>query len=351
MGPAMQRIRDGVAIRNPLLAQIKKDYELLFHTVRQGIDATIHSINVPDEEIGYVVMHFGASMERMQQFPRNIRAVLVCTSGIGSSKLLAVRITKELPQIDLIGHLSWYEAARLPAENYDLIISTVDLPLPADQYIKLSPLMTREETEKLRAYIQDITLKKLPPISIFSRSAYASLERIRLMKVYAGEVVQLLDRFEINELDLIQGESELEAVLTEMISIVGRSGVLEQVETIVQQLLERETHGSQVIPDTELALFHTRSEWIRYPILLLFRLSAPLLLGKDKDTPVKQILLMLGPVQLGKQSLEVLSEISAALLLPETIELLAAEDAESIKDYFSQQLETYIKTTLDWRDE
>lgn len=109
-------------------------------------------------------MHFGAAIERSKQFPWKVRAVLVCTSGIGSSKLLAVRIHKELPQIELIGHLSWYEAVRLPADDYDLIISTVNLPLASDRYIKISPLLTEDEATKLRAFIHDITLKtKSPP--------------------------------------------------------------------------------------------------------------------------------------------------------------------------------------------
>lgn len=64
--------------------------------------------------------------------------------------MLAVRLTKELPQINIVGNASWFEAARIPEKDYDLIISTVDLPLPPDQYIKLSPLLTKDEAERLR---------------------------------------------------------------------------------------------------------------------------------------------------------------------------------------------------------
>jgi mannitol operon transcriptional antiterminator len=135
--PALQRLAEGVHIRNPLLHQIRKDYELLFDFVRQGVDVIISHLSVPDEEIGYLVMHFGASLERVKQFPRVVRAIVVCRSGIGSSKLLAIRLGKEMPQIKIIDFVSWYEAARIPEDEYDLIISTVDLPLDADQYIKL----------------------------------------------------------------------------------------------------------------------------------------------------------------------------------------------------------------------
>lgn len=39
MHPAFQRISSGLAIRNPILTQIKKDYDQLFSLVRQGVSA------------------------------------------------------------------------------------------------------------------------------------------------------------------------------------------------------------------------------------------------------------------------------------------------------------------------
>ncbi len=160
MEPALLRMKEDHPVRNPLLAQTRKDYAYLFGIIREAADEILTGIDVPDEEIGFLVMHFGASMERLKQFRRNVRAILVCTSGIGSSQMLAVRLARKLPQIDIIGRSSWFEAVRIPEEEYDLIISTVDLPLEPDQYIKLTPLLTEEETERLRHFINEVTLKK-----------------------------------------------------------------------------------------------------------------------------------------------------------------------------------------------
>ena len=44
MLPAFRRIEEGSTIRNPLLAQIKKDYELLFTLVGKGVNAIIARI-------------------------------------------------------------------------------------------------------------------------------------------------------------------------------------------------------------------------------------------------------------------------------------------------------------------
>lgn len=347
---AFQRIRDGIAIRNPMLAPIKKDYVQLFAAVRRGVNEVFPSIAVPDEEIGYIVMHFGASIERLKQFPRKIRAVLVCTSGIGSSKLLAVRITKKLPQIELMGHYSWYEAARLPSNQYDLIISTVDLPLDSGQYIKLSPLLTQEETDKLRSYIESTTLKKLAPAAATEPSKHSPMDRLTLLQQYSGSILRLLESFTVHDLAITEPQSQLETQLLPMISLIGKPDILVHSEKIAAMLLAREQQGSLVIPDTELALIHTRSEWIQEPLLVLYRYDEPLLLNDNEAIKAKQVLMMLGPAKLDKSSLEVLSEISAMLLLPEMIAMLENGDTASIKAFISQKLEQYIKTKMDWRE-
>ncbi|MBD2872425.1 BglG family transcription antiterminator [Paenibacillus arenilitoris] len=350
--PAFRRIRDGIAIRNPMLAPIKKDYGALFALVRRGVNELVRDMKVPDEEIGYIVMHFGASLERLGQYPRKIKAVLVCTSGIGSSKLLAVRIAKELPQIELIGHYSWYEAARMPASRYDLIISTVDLPLGPDQYVKLSPLLTREETNTLRSFIESTTLKKLRSADDAGadRDGESPMNRLMQLQLYSADVLRLLDGFRAHDLTVGVGEAaRLESLLPRMIGLLGRPDADENGGKIASQLIARERQGSLVIPDSELALIHSRSEWIREPLLALYRFDVPVSLSEDESAKARQVLMMLGPAKPGKYSLEILSEISAMLLLPDMIEVLSNGDEAGMKTFISRKLEHYIKTKLDWR--
>lgn len=350
MHPAFQRIASGIAIRNPILTQIKKDYDELFTLVRQGVDQFVQTLHVPDEEIGYIVMHFGAAIERSKQFPWKVRAVLVCTSGIGSSKLLAVRIHKELPQIELIGHLSWYEAVRLPADDYDLIISTVNLPLASDRYIKISPLLTEDEATKLRAFIHDITLKnKEPSPAAAADPDHGPLDRLRQLHIYSDIVLQLLENFRVHRMNRSSGGPDLQSQLLHMISTIEQPSVLLNKEKIVDQLLHREEQGSLVMPDTEIALIHTRSEWVQQPLISLFRYDMPIKLNHEAGD-VKQVLLMLGPMKLDKTSLEVLSEISGMLLLTDMVALLEEGSKEEITGFISGQLEKYMIRKLDWRD-
>lgn len=350
LGPALERIRRGESIRNPLLPQIKKDYPELFHTVRQSVGDVWKEIAIPEEEVGYLTMHFGAALERWKLTPNHLKALLVCTSGIGSSKLLAVRISKEIPQIDLIGHYSWYEASRMPEDQYDLIISTVDLPVEQDRYIKLSPLLSPDEADRLRLHVRKLVTRTRPRVMAAKRDeAVGSWERLKLMSGYSTEIVGLIENFRVFELDNRSDEGDLKRLLKSLLNRLPPRA-LERENEIVQALLDREEQGSLLIPDTELALYHTRSEGVRMPVLSLFRLEAPQRLGDGSGAVARQILLMLAPKTLSKPGLEVLSEISAMLLLPELIRLLEQEGEEAIRAFLSRNLEVYIKNKMEWRD-
>ncbi|MCY9656617.1 BglG family transcription antiterminator [Paenibacillus chondroitinus] len=338
---AIKRLLAGATIRNPLLTQIKKDYEVLFEAIREAVNTTISEIAIPDEEIGFLVMHFGASIERQKQFKRNVRAILVCTSGIGTSKMLAVRLTKELPQINIIGNASWFEAARIPKKDYDLIISTVDLPLPSDQYMKLSPLLTKDEAERLRLFIQNVTLQKESGEPIPMHLEAGSRDRLHRIQFYINEIVSIIDQFTVFHIE--QSYEDLEEALQDICSYVSRAGVFDDVKPIVELLLAREKLSSQVIPDTGLALFHIRSEQVKKPSFTLFRLADDLPLESGKKSGVRQMLLMLGPQELSKESLEVLSEISSFLLIPEMIELLRSGSQSEIKHFLSQELAAFLE--------
>ncbi|MFD0698697.1 BglG family transcription antiterminator [Paenibacillus sp. GCM10027628] len=342
---ALRRLQAGAHIRNPLLSQIKKDYESLFEAIRQSVDETILNIHIPDEEIGFLVMHFGASLERQKQFSRNVRAILVCTSGIGTSKMLAVRLTKELPQIDIAGHASWFEAARIPETEYDLIISTVDLPLNEEQYIKLSPLLTKEEAERLRLFIQNVTLEKDNAAKDQEDVPYddeSTTHRLHRIQQYVNEIVRIIDQFAIHRLD--RSFDSLQETLHVICEYARQADYIDEVDPIVNLLLAREKQSSQVIPDTGLALFHIRSEQVKVPSFTLFRLKEDLLLDRHAPSGVRQVLLMLGPRELSKESLEVLSEISSYLLIPEMIELLKTGSGQEIKQYLSQELAAFLES-------
>lgn len=349
--PATQRMKDGLLIRNPMLSQIKKDYLKLFTIISIGVKQFLPHLNVPDEEIGYITMHYGASIERLKQLPHQLRAALVCMSGIGSSKLLAIRLSKEFPQIELIGHYSWFEAARLPETNYDFIISTVDLPINPNQYIKLSPLVTEEEITRLEQFMKNFAYKGTGDLKDDAQAASAnSVQWLQQIQNLSNTAVKIIDQLAVYPCFADHDKETVLQLLPQMLHKLKNAHHIKDIDAIANHLRIRDEQGSIVLPDTDVALLHTRMDSVTAPILALYRFEQPVLLKEDDDTAVKHILLMLAPRQLDQSGLEILSEISAMLLMPEMITVLQSGALLNIKTYISSQLEKYIKNKLDWRD-
>ena len=85
--PAIYRIQQNMGITNPLLQSIRKDYEDLFQIVKDAVGKVFPELQIPDEEIGYLVMHFGSVLLGLKG-EKNLKAYIVCSSGIGTSKML-----------------------------------------------------------------------------------------------------------------------------------------------------------------------------------------------------------------------------------------------------------------------
>jgi mannitol operon transcriptional antiterminator len=354
MERVFHRIASGEPIRNPLLSQIRRDYETLFAIIQSvSVSSRMNTeYSFPDEEIAYLVMHFGASIERLSQRSLRVRALLVCTSGIGSSKLLAVRLQKELPQLELVAHISWFEAARFEKDAYDLVISTVDLPLPSDQYVRASPLLTQDEVARLRQFIHDLPMKERSDLEQMNQSRKPTLGLLSDIRHYAQQIVPIIERFHVYPVPSHSFKllADLREIVVYMCGILTKQGLMVSSEEIVERILAREQQGSQIIGSTELALFHTRSESVDVPSLSLFRFESPISWTAASGRQIGQILFMIGPLELDKQTLEVLSEFSAMLLEPGMIDRLAQDDEQSIKHFYSARFEQFIKTKLEWRE-
>lgn len=116
---------------NPLINTIKSNYPLAFEISLTAVENVFKKsiYTLTEDEIGYVSLHIGASIERLFQAsvkPKNV--VLVCGSGYGSSRLLEVQLNRVFHnKINIMECLSFNQYRDKELENIDLIISTIPL--------------------------------------------------------------------------------------------------------------------------------------------------------------------------------------------------------------------------------
>lgn len=149
---AMERIQSGITVTNPMLEDIYQSNPKLYETVKQCFQNVFQPIQIPEDEIGYIVIYFIASMDSLSK--HSISVLVVCSTGIGSSKMLRSRLEREFSEIDVKKIISLHKLHDEDLQQYDLIISTVPIDLDENKYLCVSPLLNENEKVLVKKKIE-----------------------------------------------------------------------------------------------------------------------------------------------------------------------------------------------------
>ena len=172
--PSLYRIKYGSKIANPLFDRIKAEELNLFKIVTLACKYLEEYIGeeLGEHEISYIVLHYAAAIARhKQKNNKQAKIIVVCGSGLGSSKLIASRIMEKI-DVEVLGTYGSRSITNDIKNSCDFIISTIDIPnLNKDEYIKVSPLITNEDLKRLEKYMIPIskTRKNKNDISLVNR--------------------------------------------------------------------------------------------------------------------------------------------------------------------------------------
>ncbi|ULT57246.1 BglG family transcription antiterminator [Neobacillus drentensis] len=314
--PAIYRIKQKMGISNPLLEKIKKDYADLFELVKQAVNQVFPEFYVPDEETGYLVLHFGAVLMGSKDLG-NFKTLVVCSSGIGTSKMLATRLQKEFPELRFIQNVSVMEFQKMDKTDYQLVISTIPIPDYNGDYIVVNPFLNKDEIEKIRSFMNEYKFvnsseMQLPVTFKSQKSTSKLIEEMKTIKEYAGTIAAILEGFDLTELG--------NETVKELLNVTCQKEIQQQriidVEKVVDAILEREGLGGIGIPETAMALYHARSPYVIQPIFTITTLNKPIrVFGMDGvEMNMECLILLLSPANASEQMLEVLSFLSSLLI-------------------------------------
>ncbi|MBW7651966.1 BglG family transcription antiterminator [Anoxybacillus sp. ST4] len=336
--PALYRIQHHMGITNPLLHKIMQDYSELFDVVERGVGHVFPHMTVPREEVGYLVLHFASALLRDKQ---GVRALVICSSGIGTAKILATRLKKEIPDISHIEQKSFFDVRYMDVNEYDLIVSTVPIHT-SRPYFLVNPMLSEEEVASIRQFLK----KKM----FSSRAQKATptkrgIEKIRSIQVVSETIVQLLNGFSMRELF----SCTLQDALIDACTQLEQHGVIRTKGLVVEELLRREQAGGLGIPNTSLALYHARSEAVLLPSFTIYTLTHPqTVIGMDqRPMQMDRLLLLLAPKDAQDGMLQVLSHVSSLIIKDgESMELFSKGNKEQIHTFLSTQLEKFFYEQL-----
>ncbi|MBC1435668.1 transcription antiterminator [Listeria rocourtiae] len=344
--PALRRLDQNMRIHNPLIKTIKHDYPSLFKIVRVAFREIYQQSDVPDEEIGYLVLHFGAALLQKNEH-QVFSGLVVCSSGIGTSKMLATRLKQALPQLKDLQNVSLFEILNhRNTQHFDVIVSTIDLGKVDFEYFLVSPMLTDREISKIEVFL------KQKEMFMPQKETREQEERMTLLEAvhhleneqeYMNTILAILKGFQVVKMEDTQHDLEdtLRAVCMAMFAQEREI----QVEILLRSLLEREKWSGFGIPETRLALFHVRNEFVHQPVFQVFSLQdavdVPAMGGGN--VAATTLLVLLAPEKLAPQGLEVMSFISAmAVESIETTRLLESGNGTEITAFIIRKLNGFL---------
>lgn len=143
-------------VQNPLLDQIKRRFTATYAAVLRHASILESELDlyVTEDEVGFLTLHFQTMLEERRRQEKK-RILLVCTYGMGTSKLIAARLRNQFQDsIHIVGYSSLRELEKQVREHQpDLIVSTVQLGERTIPVHVVSAVLTEQDVNQLRQLI------------------------------------------------------------------------------------------------------------------------------------------------------------------------------------------------------
>lgn len=145
---SMYRYRYGIQLANPMLENIKSEYGDLFELTARACRYLEKEIGVPipESEIAYITLHFGAFISAGQEKENKLRILIVCPNGVSTANMIWSEIQTLVPDADVVDVCSLKEYDGV--HDYNVVISTIIIENEKD-LILVHPILTDNDRMKV----------------------------------------------------------------------------------------------------------------------------------------------------------------------------------------------------------
>lgn len=344
--PVLNRIHMNIEIRNPLTEQIEKQYPFLFQVgvkCARSIEQ-IENITIPKAEIAYIAMHIGAALhQEKRKIEKRIRVVVACMYGIGASQLLVARIEEAFNNIEVVEVISTIEYSEevLLEKEIDLIISTICIPKSNVPVVVVEGLFNQQDIEKVESTLHSLlSADRVNEKDIQKRALHYGTDlkkKLNFLQGYSDYILQVLNNFElINEIS-IENITELIENASKIVTEKGKQ------EILVEDFKKREEKGSTLLRQKRMMLLHCRTKAVEEIHFVVIRLNNTFEFEKDKSE-ILTIIVMVAPLELKEQGLEVISEISKKIIMDKYFSFLIQKGTkEQLRRILNDILDNFYK--------
>ncbi|WP_323703311.1 BglG family transcription antiterminator [Mammaliicoccus sp. Dog046] len=275
--PAINRLEANIETYNPLTEMIETYDKDLFKAVSTGLKIVFSEYHFPKSEVAYIALHFGGMLKEKHR--RSLHVLVVCSSGIGTSRILSNRLKQHFSEITQTTEVSVSHLKSIDLSNYDGMISTVavDTKYP---HITVNPLLPESDAENVKYFLN------LQPGIVNERYNTVS-EQPLSYKDYDHTVSFIEDSLSLIQNMVIEEKkvTQLERYLAQTLS---KHQVIEDEGPFIERLNQRIALQGFALTDYPIAIPHLSDELIKKPQLIITQLTKPLTL-KTVDQQAQQV--------------------------------------------------------------
>ena len=147
------RAREQAWSRNPLTRSLKATYPMIFDVAVFIANGLHEQLGIPlmDDEIAYIAMHVGGRLERSRRADQLLTATIVCPGYYELHELLRSSVDRSLGQaIEVVGVETRVDPDWAAIDS-DLVLTTIDPPMPGDRFVRIQPFLTDADVERVQA--------------------------------------------------------------------------------------------------------------------------------------------------------------------------------------------------------
>lgn len=341
--PTLIRLVHGMQIQNPVLEDIQKNYAEIYakcENVAKVLEENTGK-KVPAEEIGFLTVHFGAAIVRLEGRNEQIRKVhvgVICSSGIGISRLMSSKLENVFKDRMELTAYGKNDITPYVAGKTDFFISSIPMEQPDAPVIFVNPLLNDEDMDKIRRMLYQY--ERLPEKHKETNEFTTQLEEINLIAAQINTVIKYMEFFKVDN----------QITFDELLVAIGEklSPYSDRQEMIREDIMKREQISSQIFAEFGFALLHTRTKGVIRPS---FNICMTKDLGPFQNPYFKGIsivFIMLVPVDANlRVNNDILGYISSILIEEyEFLDTVLLGQKQPIQDALSKYLKKYFNKYL-----
>lgn len=345
--PTIARLRAGIPVENPLLDSFQNNHPAVFRACEEGASILCSKLNVETisaSEVGYITLYFVMAKERIEKLSRQISVILVCPTGIGSSRLLDSSLRKVYPDLDIRGITSAFEidSEKLKSDGIDLIISTVKLSI-SYRYLQVNPILTKQDKMLLDSKFKMLRQQKMSQSSTETAApviAPVCREDVEYISALGTEIYRLLQNIRIGQAPVLRTRNE---VISCGAALFADSPEMEQ--HFYEVFKSRDDLANTYIKSFHALLLHGRSPHISQAYFGYIRLEPPVY--EKAQIIVGAIVSIIPSDKDNHTAAPVASEIVGALMEePSLLKAMQSMKEEAFTDMLEQILLRFYRNSV-----